>query len=177
MLLGSILAATLTCAPIRVDVARQLTEATTLTALDAAAAGLGENEIALRALYRTRRLDMNPTAEEERRYFDALPRSEAEFWCIYKLDQSEPSCGIFERAPRIVRKLGIGHDRIIDLTMWSDGEVAEHAWDAFHWLLENDPQLMAAALKRYPQDRLRGCDETLTAEMSAAEVVRRCSGE
>jgi hypothetical protein len=82
---------------------------------------------------------------------------------------------MFDRAARIARALRVGHDRVIHLALWSDGELAYHAWDAVAWLLENDPILTAAAIKRFPRDdQKRMCRGRSVQELSTRQIVAQC---
>jgi hypothetical protein len=129
---------------------------------------------------------MNRTGEEERRYFRGLPRSDEELWCVYRLTHPGPLFNtvevgrtvheMFDRAARLSRKLGFGHDRVIQLALWSDGELAYSAWDAFDWLLVNDPELTVAALRKVPEGERRMCEGPIDG-LTVRATVARCRSE
>lgn len=82
--------------------------------------------------------------------------------------------GMFERAARLARKLGYAHDRVIHLALWSDGELAYKAWEWFDWLLVNDPELTASALRGLPlAEQKRICGSGITAS-STRDIVNTC---
>lgn len=150
------------CERFDVAVAERLVAARTVAELDRIKIG---QSVPLRALYRSRRLTLNPSAAEERRFLRSLPKTRDELLCVYALtyprevsetnEVSEAVYGMFRRAARIARKLGIGHDRVLQLALWTDGELAYSSWEAFDWLLEYDHELAVAALKRLPRAEQR----------------------
>ena len=164
---------------------QMLLSAQNVEELDRAAATSG-GHLAVRALYRTRRYAFVATDAEARRYFKALPRTDRELWCVYTLtwpgdwagqqEAGDAVYGMFERAARIARRLGTGHDRVLRLALWSDGELGYPAWDAFHWLLMNDPELTVAAIRRLPaSEQKRVCDGSVVDDgLVVREVVKRC---
>jgi hypothetical protein len=88
---------------------------------------------------------------------------------------AEAVYGMFDRAAQIAFTLGVGHDRVIYLALWSDGELGYHAWDAVAWLLENDPTLTAAAIKRLPrEDQKRMCRGRSVDKLPTRRIVVQC---
>jgi hypothetical protein len=162
----------------------RLLEPTNLRQLDSVAP-TKSSHLALIALYRSRRYSLVTTEAEARRYFRSLPRSNDELWCVYSLTKpgahgshkyiGEAVYKMFDRAAHIARTLGRGHDRVLCLALWSDGELAYGAWEAVGWLLENDPILTANAIRRLPPgDQKRMCRGAAVTSLTTSQIVRRC---
>lgn len=175
------------CPPVDIPLAEQLLAAASVSELDRLAEKIAANDVALRALYRSQRLTLAPSDAEERRFFKALPKSEHDFWCIYELtapDTPIMNAGAvsvavdpFARAARIARKLGIGHRRVLELCLWSDGELAASAWEqAYLWLLDHDPELTVAAMRTLPDaEQRRLCRGRTVGAMSMREAAQQCT--
>ena len=85
---------------------------------------------------------------------------------------------MFDRAAHIARMLGTGHDRVLRLALWSDGELAYKSWDAVDWLLENDPVLTAAAIRRLPEtDQKRICHGQTVNGLTTRQIAGRCRSD
>ena len=174
--------------PIDETSVRALLDAKDLEALDRISAKTSPGDAALRAIYRTRRLALNNTQEEELRFLEALPDSEPRLWRVYHLTSPSPSglgedsrigdvvYGMFERAARLAQKHGSGHRRVLRLCLFSDGELAETALEWCDWLLKADPERALTAIRSLPaEDQRRLCGDVNIKRLTAMEVVEKCS--
>ena len=162
-----------------------LGDATTVQSLDAAFNRVGAENPALLALYRWRRLSLNPTPREELRYLSALPRSASQLLRIYELTYARDVCehpavsetvyDMFDTAARLVQKHGRYHQEFVELCLLTDGELGEVSWPAFDWLLAEDSARMVALLRRLPLEiRTQVCDGKDPRELNDQEVVTVC---
>ena len=168
--------------------ARALLDARSIDRLDRAYQKSGTRDAALRALYRRRRLTLNPSTAEEMRFVRGLPASEAELNCVYALidtggfgdDQvvQEVVYGMFDTAARVIAHRRTGYRRFIRLCLWSNAEVGEVAWPVYDSLLNEQPRLVIAALRSLDrEERLRICDGVDPRLMTDALVEQRCRSE
>jgi hypothetical protein len=176
--------------PIDETSVRALLEAKDLESLDRISAKTSQGDAALRAVYRTRRLALNNTHEEELRFLEALPDSAPRLWRVYHLTYPSISglgedsrigdvvYGMFERAARLAQKHGSGHRRVLRMCLFSDGELAETAWEWCDWLLRADPERVLSAIRSLPlADQRRICGEVSVERLTAKEVVEKCSSD
>jgi hypothetical protein len=174
--------------PIDETSVRALLEAKDLESLDRVFAKTSQGDAALRALYRTRRLALNNTPEEELRFLEALPDSESRLWRVYHLTHPSPSglgedsrigdvvYGMFERAARLAQKHDSGHSRVLKMCLFSDGELGETAWEWCDWLLRAAPERALNAIRSLPvEDQRRMCKDVSIEGLTAKEVVEKCS--
>ncbi|HTG37159.1 MAG TPA: hypothetical protein VLB76_29940 [Thermoanaerobaculia bacterium] len=174
--------------PIDEAAVRALLEAKDLKSLDRLSAKLSKEDAALGAIYRTRRLTLNNTYKEELRFLDALPDSAPKLWRVYHLTYPSPSglgedsrigdvvYGMFERAARLAQKHGSGHRRVLQICLFSDGELAETAWEWCDWLLKADPERSLRSIQSLPvEDQRRMCGDVSIKGLTAREVVEKCS--
>lgn len=174
--------------PIDEEAVRALLEAKDLKVLDriSAKAAAQEDE-ALRAVYQARRLALSKTREEELRFLEALPDSETKLMRVYQLTYPSASglgedsrvgdvvYGMFERAARLAKKHGSGHRRVLRICLFSDGELAETAWEWCDWLVKNDPQRTLSAIRSLPvEDQHRMCGDVRIELLTAKKVVEQC---
>jgi hypothetical protein len=170
-------------------VVRGLIEARDVKSLDHAFAGAPKDD-ALTALYRTRRLALHRTRDEEERFMGSLPANQESLWRVYRLTLPSPSnlgedprvgdavYRMFDRAARIAHQRGSGHRRVLELCLFSDGELAETAWEACDWLLKHDPEKSLAALRTLPEkDQRRMCGGLTAKKLSAREVWAKCRSD
>ena len=149
----------------------------------------GDRHPALRALYRQRRLALSPTTEEEARFLESLPRSRDEVISVNSLLDERPLSenvlvqrtvyGMVHQAAELAHRHHTAHQRVFELCLWSDGEIAEITWDDCRWLLEQDPEESLAAFKRLPPaDLKRVCDPPDVSNFTPRDAVAKCiSGE
>lgn len=174
--------------PIDEKAARALLEAKDLKSLDQLSAKATQRDEALRAVYQARRLALNSTREEELRFLAALPDSEAKLSRVYQLTYPSPSglgedprigdvvYGMFERAARLSHKHGSGHRRVLRICLFSDGELAETAWEWCSWLVKVDPKKALNAIGSLPvEDQRRVCGDVKIERLTAKEVVEKCT--
>jgi hypothetical protein len=165
---------------------RSLIGATDAASLDARFLHLNSHDPAVIAVYRKRRLDLNPTKREESTYVASLPARSEDLSRVYKLVDSRDLCGdayvsdvfygMFERAATLARKRGAGHEAYVRLCLLTDGEVAEFSWDWFDWLLENDTARTVAAIRELsPEDRQRVCGDADLRHISLEEARNKCA--
>jgi hypothetical protein len=172
--------------PVDEAAVRGLLDAKDLGALERAFAGAPRDE-ALTAVYRTRRLALRRAPGEEEQFMSSLPATPESLWRVYRLTDPSPSnlgedprvgdivYGMFELAARIARKRGSGHRRVLELCLFSDGELAETAWEWCDWLLKRDPEKSLAALRTLPEeDQRRMCGGVTAKEISSREVWKKC---
>lgn len=163
---------------------RAFIEATSLAGLDAAWQRSNHADAALSALYHRRRLDMNPTRDEELRWLQTLPATQADLDRVYQLTYTAGVCesaavsatvyDMFETATRLAKKFGFQHGRVLSLCLFSNPEVGEVAWPACDTLLQEDPHLTVAALRKLPRAlRMRYCG-TDPRRLSEAAILSRC---
>ena len=174
--------------PIDVKAAQSLLYAKDLASLDRSFRGLARTDPALVAIYRTRRLRLNPVPAEERRWLRAMPRTARDLRWIYALTYADEIKDdplvtdvvyeMFGTASSLVQKHGRLHREFIELCTFTTGELAEAAWPMFDWLLEHDPAKTVAALRRLPAEtRKRLCKGTDPIDLSEQEAVRECRSE
>lgn len=176
--------------PIDEKVVRALLEAKDLKTLDQLFAKAAQGDEALRAVYRARRLALNNTREEELRFLEMLPDSEAKLWRVYQLSYPSPSglgedprigdvvYGMFERAARLAQKHGSGHRRVLRICLFSDGELAETALEWCNWLVKTDPERALSAIRSLPvEDQRRMCGDSRIERLTAKEVVEKCTSD
>jgi len=172
---------------------RKLLDTKSLKALESATPKEALQDPALLALYRARRLALNKTAEEGHAFLGALPKTEKELNRVFVLTHLElyrtspydvaladVTYGMFERAARLAHTLKTGHEQVFKLCLWSDGEVAEMAWEWCDWLHVQDPARSFAAIRALPveeQKRICGVPiETLTVKEAVSECRSETSG-
>lgn len=176
--------------PIDENAVRALLEAQDLKSLDQFFAKATQGDEALRAVYRARRLALNSTREEELRFLEALPDSEAKLWRVYQLTYLSPSglgedprivdvvYGMFERSARLSQKHGSGHHRVLRICLFTDGELAEPAWEWCNWLVKADPEKALSAIRSLPaEDQRRMCGDVRIERLTAKEVVEKCTSD
>jgi hypothetical protein len=177
--------ATSGCETFNLSVARRLIAAKNVQTLDAAMSK--SDSVPLTALYRSRRLDLNPTAAEEQRFFEALPATRDQLLCVYHLtaprEVSETTAvsttvyGMFDRAAAICRKTKSGYGRVLQLSLWADGELGEAAWDWYNDALDHDPHAMTRAIRGLPvADQRRLCGRS-TRGISERDLLTLCRQE
>jgi hypothetical protein len=121
-------------AAIALKLVLNLAHAKDLASLDRQFASMHSSDVAVVAVYRKRRLELNPTSDEETRYFDSLPTTEAGLDAIYAglmhdraISEDPEISGVVydmhETAAAIVRKHHTGHVKFIRLVLWSNAEV------------------------------------------------------
>jgi hypothetical protein len=183
----SSLAAASDCRDFDVAIANRLIAARTIAKLDAANAKAHRDDLPLRALYRSRRLELNPTREEEDRYIAALPRTRDELFCMYRLTEVEPIkeelavsnavYGMFDTLQALAHKRRVGYDRLLHITLWTDGDLAESAWtwyqDAFDG--EDHDRIIASIRRLAPADQRQLCGGSTVASLSAKKIAERCA--
>lgn len=173
--------------PVNEKAVRALLEAKDLESLDRLFPNTAQGDEALKAVYLTRRLALSNTRAEELRFLESLPDSEKKLWRVYQLTYPSSSglgedsrvgnvvYGMFERAARLARKHGSGHRRVLRLCLFSDGELADIAWDWCGWLVTNDPQRALNAIRTLSvEDQRRMCGDANIEKLTAKEVVEKC---
>jgi hypothetical protein len=166
---------------------RALLEARDLESLDQAFSKAAREDEALKAIYRVRRLVFNDSREEELRFLEALPSTWRELWRVYELTYLSESrlgedprigdvvYGMFERAARYAQRYGSGHRRVLQLCLFSDGELAETAWGSCDWLLVHDSERTLAAIRSLPvEDQRRMCSGETAEGLTVEDAVRKC---
>ena len=184
----SLVVALVSLAPPSVDEAavRALLEARTLESLEGVFKAAGEDE-ALKAVYYARRLALNDSREEEVGYLESLPATEKALWRVYELTYPSESklgedprigdvvYGMFERAACLAKKHESGHRRVLQLCLFSDGELAETAWEWCHWLVQQDSEQALAAIRSLPiEDQRRMCSGESAEGLTVKEAVQKC---
>jgi hypothetical protein len=165
---------------------RSLLTTADAASLDSRFAQLRTDDPAIIATYRRRRLQLDPTKQEEVRYLQSLPATREELSRVYTLVDSRDLCGdrivsdivdgMWARAARLVRKHGVGHEAFIRRCLLTDGYVAEDAWDVFDWLLKHDTMRTVAAIRKLSsEDQKRVCGDADLQHISAAEARKRCA--
>jgi len=168
-------------------VARRLIAARTVAQLDAAYAKARRDDVPVRALYRSRRLQLHPTFDEEKRYLDSLPKRRDDLLCIYRLTYPGPIgeseavtdtvYDMFERAAAIVKKRGLSYEQLLRMTLWTDGELAEIAWDWYQPALDADPKRVVAGIRRLTRkEQSQLCSGAIDG-LSVAETAKLCRSE
>ena len=163
-----------------------LANASTVAALDRAVDRFGAAHPAIRALYRRRRLALNPTKAEELRYLTSLPRTESDLSRVYELTYARDVCelpavsetvyGMYQTAVRLVRSHGRFHRRFIELCLLTDGEVGEAAWPEFDLLLTQDSDRTVTALRTLPlRARTSICGGKDPRDLSLKDAVNACA--
>jgi hypothetical protein len=174
------------CEHFDVAVAERLAHAANVEELDAAFPSTSEHhDLPIIALYRSQRLRFVPTSAEELRYLRSLPKSSSELWCVYRLTYpsavsdtdavSATVYGMFDRTAAVVHEHRTGYVSLLHLALWSDGELAEVAWDWFPDMLRRDRREMITALRSLPLSDQRRICGTAIVKLPEDEVVRRCS--
>ena len=175
-------------ANVDIDIVKGLLAATDVASLDAQYAKCDARDPAIDAVYRKRRLALEPTKEEEQRYLRSLPKTGAALSRIYELTSTRDICedpliidvvyNMFDTAAALVKKHGSDHGRFIQLCDLTDGEMGEVAWPAFDWLLKNDTARTVAALRSLPKaERTRICHGNDPKTLSARKAAKRCRSE
>jgi hypothetical protein len=165
---------------------RALIAATDLASLDARYATANSGDLAMLAVYRKRRLDLNPTTREQDTYLASLPATQDDLERVYTLVDSHDLCGdayvqdvfygMFERAATLAKKRAVGHEAFVRLCLLTDGEVAESAWDWFDWLLQNDTRRALAAIRKLsPMDQRRICRNAELGHITLEEARQKCA--
>lgn len=173
--------------PVDEKAVRALLEAKDLESLDRLFAKTAQGDEALKAVYQARRLALSNTRAEELRFLESLPDSEKKLLRVYQLTYPSSSglgedprvgdvvYGMFERAARLARKHGSGHRRVLRLCLFSDGELADVAWDWCDWLVTNDPQRALDSIRTLPaEDQRRMCGDASLEKLTAKGVVEKC---
>lgn len=157
-----------------------------LAALDRAYASAQSPGVSVTAVYRLRRLRMNPTAAEEARYFDSLPSTQAELDRIYEdltYDRtisedpviSDVVDNMYDTAAAIAHKRHRGYEKFIRLVLFANADVGEIAWPVYDDLLEEDTAAMFAALRALSkEERLRICRNHDPRELTQLEALVQC---
>ena len=166
---------------------RALLDAKDLESLDQAFSKVAQEDEALKAIYRTRRLVLNDNREEGMRFLEALPATERGLWHVYQLTYPSESrlgedpriadvvYGMFERAARYAKKYESGHGRVLQLCLFSDGELAETAWEWCNWLLRHDPERALAAIRSLPiEEQRRMCSGEKAESLTVEEAIQKC---
>lgn len=176
--------------PIDEASARALLGATNLESLDHAYSKAAREDEALKAIYHARRLVLNASREEELKFLEALPSTEKALWRVYQLTYPSESnlgedprisnvvYGMFERGARYAKKHESGHRRVLQLCLFSDGELAETAWDWCDWLIQEDPERALAAIRSLPaEDQRRMCSGETVEGLPAQEAIQKCAAD
>jgi hypothetical protein len=83
--------------------------------------------------------------------------------------------GMFERAAHYARKHGKGHRQVLQLCLFSDGELAEIAWEWCGWLLHEDTERALAAIQSLPaKDQQRMCSGEKAEKFTAKDAMQKC---
>jgi hypothetical protein len=167
---------------------RALLEAKNLESLDQVFAKATREDEALKAIYQARRLVLNKSREEELRFLGTLPATNKGLWRVYQLTYLSESklgedpriadvvYGMFERAARYAQRYGSGHGRVLQLCLFSDGELAEVAWEWCDWLIQHDSERTLAAIRSLPvEDQRRMCSGETAEELTVKEAIQKCA--
>jgi len=167
---------------------RALLEARDLESLDRVFSKAAREDEALKAIYHARRIALNDSREEELRFLEALPATAKGLWRVYQLtylSESKPRedprisdivYSMFERAARYARRYGSGHRRVLQLCLFSDGDLAETAWEWCDWLLLHDSERTLAAIRSLPiEDQRRMCLGETAEGLTVEDAVRKCA--
>ena len=173
-----------TCEHFDVASARRMIEAKHVRELDDAFMAARRRDLPLIALYRSRRLSLNPTKAEELRYLRSLPKTRDELFCVYRLtypraisetpEVAEAVYNMFDRAAALAHENRLGYGDVLRLALWADGELGEVAWDWYAPALEGDPAMMSAAIRQLPLDDQRRLCGGSVRSFSAQDFVLRC---
>jgi hypothetical protein len=196
--LGRILAVALVCLslamkahgeerPVNEVSVRALLDAKDQKSLDQVFSKAAREDEALKAVYRNRRLVLNPGSEEELRFLEGLPATEEGLWRVYQLTHPSDSklgedprisnvvYGMFERAAHYAQKHGKGHRQVLQLCLFSDGELAETAWEWCGWLLHEDSAKTLAAIQSLPaKDQQRMCSGEKAEGFTVKDAMQKC---
>jgi hypothetical protein len=167
---------------------RALLDARNLESLDHVFSAAAREDEALKAIYQARRLVLNDSREEELRFLEALPATERGLRRVYQLTYPSGSklgedpriadvvYGMFERAARYAQRYESGHKRVLELCLFSDGELAETAWEWCDWLLQHDSERTLAAIRSLPiEDQQRMCSGETTEGLTVKEAIQKCT--
>ena len=167
---------------------RALLEARNLQSLDRVFAKAAREDEALKAVYQARRLVLNDSRKEELRFLEALPATSNGLWRVYQLTYPSASklgedpriadvvYGMFERSARYAQKYKSGHRQVLRLCLFSDGELAEAAWEWCDWLLRQDPESTLAAIRSLPiEDQRRMCSGKTAEGLTVKEALQKCA--
>lgn len=172
------------CEDFEAEAAQRMIAASTVRQLDDAFTAARHRDLPLIALYRSRRLALNPTAAEELRYFRALPKSEDELFCVYRLTDPGPMgnapavdetvYAMFDRAAAIARKHELGYTRVLRLALWADGELAAGAWGWYDAIMRDDRARLVAAIRKLPAGEQRRLCGGVVRSLPARAIAERC---
>jgi hypothetical protein len=167
---------------------RALLEARSLESLDHVFSKAAREDEALKAVYQARRLVLNNSRGEELRFLEALPATERGLQRVYELTHPSESklgedpriadvvYGMFERAARYAQRYKSGHRRVLQLCLFSDGELAETAWEWCDWLLQHDSERALAAIRSLPiEDQRRMCSGETAEGLTVKEAIQKCA--
>lgn len=163
----------------------KLLGAADVAALDAALKRVGAGDVAIMAVYRKRRLALNPVDAEEVRFLRSLPKTASDAKRLVLLTATTDICelpevaaivyGMYNTAAKIIKKQGKSHRALIDASVVAEAELADTAWPAFDWLLENDTKLTLSALRILPEaDRTRICHGQDPRKVSEKNALEQC---
>ena len=166
---------------------RALLEARNLETLERVFSKVAREDEALKAIYQARRLVVNPSRKDELRFLETLPATRSGLWRVYQLTYSSESrlgedpriadvvYGMFERAALYAQKYESGHRRVLQLCLFSDGELAETAWEWCDWLLQHDSERTLAAIRSLPiEDQRRICGGPAEG-LTVKEAIQKCA--
>jgi len=158
------------CKRFDIRVAMQLAAATNLEALDAAFSKARNPSLPLIALYRSLRLKLNDTPDEEQRYWDALPHTKRELWCIYELTSRRP----ISETPAVSQTVYEMFDRAAAIAHKQRRGYGQLKLPGTPGLLNTDRHEMASAIRQLsPKEQRRLCDGVIDKD-SDAEIGRKC---